>query len=105
MNQFQVFSFLSFLDWTEKPSENLRVAARNAAGAGRRARTRSVMLHGSVIPCTTGYMGLDIMGCRPCGFVLATMSGGYRREARDGEKNRKYSETQTGQEGVLPPRD
>ena len=46
---------------------------------------------GNVIPRTTGYMGLDIMGCRPYGFALATMSGGYI-----GEK---------GQEGVLPPRD
>ena len=51
-------------------------------------------------------MGLDIMGCRPCGFVLADKEWWlYRREARDGEGNRKYLETRTGQEGVLPPRD
>jgi len=61
---------------------------------------------GNVIPRITRYMGLDIMGCRPCGFVLADNEWWlYRREARDGEGNRKYPETRTGREGVLPPRD
>jgi len=40
----------------------------------------------SVIPRTTGYLGLDIMGCRPCGFVLATMSGGYIGEKPEMER-------------------
>ena len=35
-------------------------------------------------------MGLDIMGCRPCGFVLAIMSGGYigeKPKTKRGTKN------------------
>jgi hypothetical protein len=31
---------------------------------------------GIVIARTTGHMGLNIMGFRPSGFVLATMNGG-----------------------------
>ena len=60
---------------------------------------------GCVILRITGYMGLDIMGCRPCGFVLADKEWWlYRREARDGEGNRQYfRNTNQGLEGDLPP--
>ena len=40
---------------------------------------------GNVIPRTTGYMGLDIMGSS-LGFVLATMSGGYIGEKPETER-------------------